>query len=232
MTATAGHSTWPDASAVPSMALGSGMLQSSRRRAGTHGQASPQPMVTTASKGGAGGPALKPNGEAKRARREIGERLRIRRGEIGQVLAVDLDAGLVEAVDQLAVRDLVLPRGRVDARDPQAAEFALALLAVAVGVLPGALDGLARAAHELATRAPVALGLVENLLVPASLRDAALDTGHGISFESLRPRGPRRLLGPRREIRGTGSAGRPSSRRRARARPCGGAGASACCSSW
>ena len=43
-------------------------------------------------------------------------------GEIGQHLAVDLDAGLVEAVDKSAVGQPVLAHGRVDALDPQRAE--------------------------------------------------------------------------------------------------------------
>src|SRR5690606_7159761 len=94
-----------------------------------------------------------------------GERLRIRDRQLRQVLAVDLDPGLVEAVDQLAVGQAVLARGRVDARDPQAAEGALALLAVPVGIGPGALDGLARDPEQAVARARIALRLLQDSLV-------------------------------------------------------------------
>src|SRR5262245_5113253 len=55
--------------------------------------------------------------------------------ELGQDLAVDLDAGQPQALDETVVRHAVGAGGRVDARDPQLAEVALAVTAVAVGVL-------------------------------------------------------------------------------------------------
>src|SRR5262249_29335741 len=109
---------------------------------------------------------------------QLGERLRIGGGEIRQVLAVDLDARLVEAVHQLAVGERVLAGSGVDARDPQAAELALALLAVAVRVDPGALDGLAGHPEQPAARSVVALGLLQDAVVPAPLDDASLHSGH------------------------------------------------------
>src|SRR5690606_35082657 len=103
-----------------------------------------------------------------------------------QVLAVDLDAGLVQAVDQLAVGEPVLARGGVDARDPQAAEIALALLAVAIGVDPGALDRLASDLEQTVARAGVALRLLQDPVVPAPLRDASLHSRHGAVLPSPR----------------------------------------------
>jgi hypothetical protein len=77
--------------------------------------------------------------------RLIGKRLETRRilhRELGQHLAVDLDPGLVEAVDKSAVGQPVLARGRVDALDPERAERALLTLAVAVLILQRLLDRL------------------------------------------------------------------------------------------
>src|SRR5690606_23729393 len=63
-------------------------------------------------------------------------------GEFGQHLAVDLDAGLQQAVDQPAVRQAVLTGRRIDAGDPQRTELALLRATVAVGILPGLDDRL------------------------------------------------------------------------------------------
>src|SRR5262249_16006710 len=57
------------------------------------------------------------------------ERRRLVDGHVGQHLAIDLDAGLVEAVDETAVGDPLLVHRRIDALDPQRAERALAVLA-------------------------------------------------------------------------------------------------------
>src|SRR5262245_34870978 len=107
------------------------------------------------------------------------ERARVRDGENGQVLAIDLEPGFHEPAVEAAVGEPVRPRPGVDARDPEAPELALALLAVAVGVLPAALDGLAGNAHEPVAAAEVALGVREDLVVAPLARDAALDSGHG-----------------------------------------------------
>src|SRR5580704_14186171 len=58
-------------------------------------------------------------------------------GDVGQDLAVELHVRELEAMDELRVGEAVLARGRVDARDPQAAEVALAVAAIAVAVLVG-----------------------------------------------------------------------------------------------
>src|SRR5919198_2836917 len=62
------------------------------------------------------------------------KRLRIVDRDIGEHLAVDLHAGLVQAVDQLRVAHALATRGRVDADDPQAPEVALSAAPVAIGV--------------------------------------------------------------------------------------------------
>src|SRR4051794_10132394 len=62
------------------------------------------------------------------------EGLGVAHGDVGEALAVELDAGQLQAVHERAVAHAVLARGGVDAGDPQAAEVALAVAAVAVRV--------------------------------------------------------------------------------------------------
>src|SRR5919109_2339868 len=57
------------------------------------------------------------------------KRLGIADGDVGEHLAVELDAGLAEAVHELAVAHALAPRGGVDPDDPQAAEVTLAVAA-------------------------------------------------------------------------------------------------------
>lgn len=62
------------------------------------------------------------------------ESLGVVEGEVGQHLAVDLDASLVDEAHELGVAQVVHTGCGVDALDPQGAEVALLVLAVAVGV--------------------------------------------------------------------------------------------------
>src|SRR5436305_14437853 len=62
------------------------------------------------------------------------ERLGVANGDVGEHLAVELDLGQPQAVHELAVAHALLAGGRVDALDPEPAELALAVLAVAVRV--------------------------------------------------------------------------------------------------
>src|SRR3712207_6433075 len=65
---------------------------------------------------------------------ESAEGLGIAHGDVGQDLAVQLDAGELQAVHERAVGHALEARGGVDAGDPQAAEVALAVAAVPVRV--------------------------------------------------------------------------------------------------
>jgi hypothetical protein len=71
-------------------------------------------------------------------------------GYVSQDLAVQLDIGFFQAVDKAAVWHPVLAGGGIDARDPQAAEIALAIAPVAIGI-PQRLH------HRLVTPAPEAM---------------------------------------------------------------------------
>src|SRR5436189_1783551 len=109
---------------------------------------------------------------------ERAKRLRISHGDVGQDLPVDLDAGLAEAVDEHVVAHVVLPRGGVDAHDPEPAEIALLILAIAIRVLPPTLDILLRCLPQLGAGTEGALGVLEDLLLPLEARDVRYGAWH------------------------------------------------------
>src|SRR5882672_11826762 len=111
--------------------------------------------------------------------RDRAERRSVVHRDVREHLAVDFDAGLVQAVDDAAVGEPVQARRGVDARDPQCAELTLVLPPVAVRVLACLDDGLLGRAIDLAPGVVVTLGLGENLLVTASGRHATLHSCHG-----------------------------------------------------
>src|SRR3954451_25067170 len=65
---------------------------------------------------------------------ESAEGLGVAHGDVGQNLAVQLDARQLQAVDERAVGHALGARGGVDAGDPEAAEVTLAVATVAVRV--------------------------------------------------------------------------------------------------
>src|SRR5215831_11316727 len=129
-----------------------------------------------------------PSADAESGLRLLRERTEGRRvvhRDVGEHLAVDLHAGLVQSVDDAAVGKAVDTRRRVDARDPERAELALVLPPVAVGVLPRLDDGLLRRAIDLAPGIVVALRLTKNFLVTATGRHATLYSCHGAARLTL-----------------------------------------------
>src|SRR5690348_8787934 len=90
--------------------------------------------------------------------------VRISDGEIGEDLAVDDDARLLDAVHQLRVGHALLARAGIDALDPQPAELALLRAAVAIGVAQRLLDALQCRAESRRRAADVTLGFAKNLL--------------------------------------------------------------------
>src|SRR3954453_4416738 len=99
-------------------------------------------------------------------------------GQVGQDLAVDLDAGQAEALDEPVVGQAVGPGARVDALDPELAELALLLAAVVVAVDQRVGDLLLGLAVEPRSLTPVAGGALED--DPALLLgvDRPLDACH------------------------------------------------------
>lgn len=103
--------------------------------------------ATTANKKGKGQRALSPfevlpggSGDAERslgAGGQFGERRLVHTARSASILAVDLNPGKMQAVNQPAVVTFAIARAGVDAGNPQGAEIALFLAAVAVGILTG-----------------------------------------------------------------------------------------------
>src|SRR5439155_5808070 len=85
-------------------------------------------------------------------------------GELRQALAIERDAGVLQAAHQLPVGQPVLARGRVDADDPQRPEVALLAAAADERVLERRVDRLFRGAIELALVGIVSLRQPEQLL--------------------------------------------------------------------
>src|SRR5689334_19309178 len=99
-------------------------------------------------------------------------------GEVRQDLAIYVHLGEREAVDEVAVLDVVHARGGVDARDPEPAHVAFAVAAVTIGVAQRVHHGFARRLDQLMSRTPVAFGPFENLLVLFAGGDTPLDSWH------------------------------------------------------
>src|SRR5271163_2700791 len=104
-----------------------------------------------------------------------GECRRLGDREVREHLAVDLDASRDQARDEAAVGETVFARSRVDALNPQGAEFALAVLAVAVGILHRLFNGLLRRANGILAAAEIAFGGAQNFLVLGVGSYAAFD---------------------------------------------------------
>src|SRR5438132_3191370 len=99
-------------------------------------------------------------------------------GQVSQHLAVDLHTGLAKAVHQLVVGQPRLPRGGVDARDPQLPHLSLAAAAVAKRVSERMQDRLIGWAKQQLLREPETFGAVEDRLVATVRRDSTLDACH------------------------------------------------------
>src|SRR4029453_2178059 len=135
---------------------------------------------------------------------ELAERGRIVHGHVGEDLAVDLDPGLAQTVDEPRVRQTVLPRPGPDPRDPQAPELRLAVATVAVSVLARVEELLLGYAVALRARPEIALGLAEHLTALLLRVDRTFDPRHLPYF----PRS-RRML-----VRSAVTSVMPSTRRR------------------
>jgi hypothetical protein len=95
---------------------------------------------------------------------------------VGENLAVDFDAGLVQAVDEAAIGQAEFADSGVDALDPERTEVALVDLAVAVSVLLRAIDSSLGGADGVLATAVKALGGLQNLLMLGVGGDASFYT--------------------------------------------------------
>jgi hypothetical protein len=103
--------------------------------------------------------------------------------QVGQDLAVDLDAGLVEAGNEAVVGEAVLATGGVDAGYPEAAKLPLTVPPMHIGVVKAVDEGFAGPLEEAVPSTSMTPSLGDDLLVPSVLDDASFDSAQGISPE-------------------------------------------------
>src|SRR5688572_7275682 len=113
----------------------------------------------------------------------------VRDREIGEDLAVDVDLRALEARHEARVGHAELSHCGVDARDPQRADDALLLPAVAVGVLPCLHHRLLGYAVDILPAAAEALRLLQDLLVARARYGTSLDSRHGALLFPVRQHG-------------------------------------------
>src|SRR4051812_21831189 len=110
--------------------------------------------------------------------------------DIREHFPVERDAGEVQRVDELAVGQPFRANRGVDALDPQGAEATLLHLAVAIGVMPGLLDGLAGDPDRVLAAAVIALRIVEDALVLGAGGYTPFDACHRAASLLQAVRGP------------------------------------------
>src|SRR6185436_6814304 len=93
---------------------------------------------------------------------ELIEDLGVVDGELAEHLAVEEDAGHLEAIDEAGVAGVAHVAGGGDAGDPEGAHVAFAVAAVAVGVAAGADEGVVGAVLMEVVDAVVAAGGAED----------------------------------------------------------------------
>jgi hypothetical protein len=116
------------------------------------------------------------------------EGLRASSSEVSEHLAVDLDPGLLESMDELRIAQPMLPGRCVDAHDPKAPKLTLALSPIVEGAHRSVEQSLTGFTWALRAKTPEALGQFEDLLVPAPSDDPSLSSWHQRSPSRSRSR--------------------------------------------
>src|ERR1700687_845210 len=117
-------------------------------------------------------------GAALGDRDQLAEGLCVTNRQVGEHLAVDVDARQLQPVHELVVGHALAARGSVDPGDPELAHVPRAGRTVAIGVLERVEHGLVRRPEQRPVRHTEALGQVEDLLVTLARRNASLYEGH------------------------------------------------------
>ena len=110
--------------------------------------------------------------------RMVAERLGVRDRELSENLAVDLDARELEPVNQPAIGQVMLSRGRIDPRNPECSKNPLALFSIPVGVAPGFLDRFASGLEQATARTVITFGFIERAIPSFACSDAPFDSRH------------------------------------------------------
>src|SRR5439155_1631401 len=108
------------------------------------------------------------------------EALRIVDRDLAELLAVEHDLRLLQAVDELRVAHAAHASRRVDAHDPQAPVHALLRVAVALREGPGSKERLAHRAPQGRASAAKTLSLLEVAVLLLAARRAQGDAHHGV----------------------------------------------------
>src|SRR6202521_4789621 len=111
--------------------------------------------------------------------RQLRERRGVLHRHVGQHLAVQRNARGLQPVNQLTVSHAVLPRGRADTLNPQAAILALLYAAIALRIAVRAVRRFLRRLVKLALREEKAFRPLEVLLAPCTALGAWFYAFHG-----------------------------------------------------
>jgi hypothetical protein len=126
------------------------------------------------------------------------ESRRIVDSDVGQHLAIQIDARALEAIDELAVRDFGRAAGCIDAHDPQRTEIPLLKPAPDVPIPQRLFDGLLCGAVQLRLGEKITLRAAKCFVAIVSPIGPSFDSWHVFSLGELEP-----LLGSLREAAGT-----------------------------
>src|SRR5436309_5813310 len=133
-------------------------------------------------------PAMLRLGAALGDGNELAEGLGVAHRQIGKHLSIDVDAGQLEAMHELVVRQPLAAGCGVDPSDPQLAHVALARPTVAIRVLERVQQSFVGRTEERPVRHPEALSQVQDFLVAPPGWNAALDARHFSPSPSYRER--------------------------------------------
>ena len=124
---------------------------------------------------------------------QAGKRTSIAHGQIGQNLAVQFHACLLETVHELAVADAILTCRRIDAGDPKPPKITLAVAPITIGIPQRLHHRFVGTPEETALGSSLSLGYVEYALMPPM--------GNWTTFYSCHDTSPSRLVAarPRRD---------------------------------
>ena len=109
---------------------------------------------------------------------DLGEGGRIPYRHVGKHLAIDINPGLIKAVDEPAIGETMLTGSGINTDDPQPSEIALSIAAMAIGIAQGLQHRLVGDAVAGVPCPHLSLGELQYLLMTAMGSDAAFYPSH------------------------------------------------------
>jgi hypothetical protein len=98
--------------------------------------------------------------------------------EVSKHLPVETDVCVIQTGDKAAVGHSMFTHGRVDPRNPEAAEHALAITTVAVGVLTSTHDRLFGDPEDVLATTTITFGQRDDFFVAGTGGYATFNSGH------------------------------------------------------